>query len=148
MTSVLSRNKQAPLNAGFYITLGAISTVSYSLGTSTEVAPTFTAVTAVSLGGAGGLGGLGALTALGAAGAILRDEGKTLRSANRIFRKVQLLVSTGSILSSGSDGVAGSAASTTVTNPFLSFYVELPGGGNNGVAGNTANSIANIARLG
>ena len=141
MSSVVARTKQAPMNSGFYVTLGAISTVSYSLS-GTEVNPTFAALSVANFGATG------AFDKLGAAGAILRDEGKTLRSANRIFRKVQLLLSTGSILASGTDGVSGVAASATVTSPFLTFYVELPGAGVGGIAGNVAGNFANIARLG
>jgi len=141
MSSVVARTKQAPVNSGFYVTLGAISTVSYSLS-GTEVAPAFAPLSVANFGATG------ALDKLGAAGAILRDEGKTLRSANRIFRKVQLLLSTGSILASGTDGVSGVAASATVTSPFLTFYVELPGAGVGGQAGNVAGNFANIARLG
>ena len=143
MSSVLSRVKQIPMNAGFYVTTASAGATSYSL-TGTEVAPIFAAVSAASLGGASALGGTSALAILNAAGAILRDEGKTLRSAGRIFRKVQLLVSTGSILANGSDGVAGQVASGTVTSPYLTFYVELPGGALNGVAGTATTPIARL----
>jgi len=143
MSSVLARTKQLPMNGGFYVTTGSVTNTIYTL-TGTEVAPAFAVVSATNLGATG------AITTLGAAGAILRDEGKTLRSANRIFRKVQLLISTGSILAGGTDGVSGVAASATVTSPFLTFYVELPGSGHNPIQGNGSGStnLTSIVRLG
>jgi len=142
MSSVISRIKQLPTNGGFYVTTASVTGTIYSLS-GTEVAPAFAVVSATNLGATG------ALTTLAAAGAILRDEGKTLRSANRIFRKVQLLISTGSILAGGTDGVSGVAASATVTSPYLTFYVELPGSGCEGIQGNSTNTnYTSIVRLG
>ena len=64
-------------------------------------------------------------TIISAAGAVLRNEGTKIMSANRMFRKVQLLVSTGSVLVGGSDGVAGGA---TGVAPYLTGFIELPSG--------------------
>ena len=77
-------------------------------------------------------------TILSAAGAVLRNEGSKIVSANRTFRKVQLLVSTGSVLTGGSDGVAGVA---TGFAPWLTGYVELPSGAQ-------STGVTPVARLG
>jgi hypothetical protein len=65
-----------------------------------------------------------------AAGGILRDMGKTVVSAGRTFRKVQLMAST---VSTG--GVAGPAGVSTNPNvDFLTGYIEL-GSGFNSIGG-------------
>jgi hypothetical protein len=80
-----------------------------------------------------------------AGSAVFRDHGKTLVSANRVFRKVQLMVSTGSVNVGGSDGVAG--VDNSPVN-YLTGYIELPGLGGSG-SGNVAGSgITPVARLG
>jgi hypothetical protein len=67
-----------------------------------------------------------------AAGGLLRDMGKTIVSAGRTFRKVQLMTST---VSTG--GVTGAAGVTTNPNvDYLTGYIEL-GSGFNGT-GNSA----------
>ena len=63
-----------------------------------------------------------------AAGGLLRDMGKSVVSAGRVFRKVQLLTSTVS-----TSGVGGPAGLTT--NPvvdYLTGYIELGAGLTNG----------------
>ena len=75
---------------------------------------------------------------LAAAGGVLRNEGSKIVSANRVFRKVQLLVSTGSVLTLGSDGVAGVS---TGYAPWLTGFIELPSGAN-------STSVTPVARLG
>jgi hypothetical protein len=63
-----------------------------------------------------------------ASGGVLRDMGKSVVSAGRVFRKVQLLHST---VSTG--GVAGPAGATT--NPYVDYltgYIELASGVTNG----------------
>ena len=78
--------------------------------------------------------GPAALSSINAAGAgILRDMGKTVISSLRTFRKVQLVVPTGSGLlntSLSSFGVGG-AASTTPGQDYYTGYIELgfEGGG-------------------
>ena len=67
-----------------------------------------------------------------AAGGLLRDMGKTVVSAGRTFRKIQLMTST---VSTG--GVTGAAGATTNPNvDYLTAYIEL-GSGFNGT-GNSA----------
>jgi hypothetical protein len=59
------------------------------------------------------------------AGGLLRDMGKTVVSAGRTFRKVQLMVST---ISTG--GVNGQAGTTTPSTDYLTAYLELASGPN------------------
>lgn len=70
-----------------------------------------------------------------AAGGVLRDMGKSVVSAGRVFRTVQLLTST---VSTG--GVGGPAGVTT--NPYVDYltgYIELASGlSNGGMPGNFA----------
>ena len=65
--------------------------------------------------------------------ALLKDMGKTVVSANRTFRKVQLVVP--GLSTSGVTEVSGDAT-------YLSAYLELPGAG--GMAGGM---VANVAYL-
>ena len=63
-------------------------------------------------------------------GGLLKDMGKTVVSASRTFRKVQLVTS-----ATSTSGVAGSA---TDGNPFFTGYIELNtglGGANDSLAG-------------
>jgi hypothetical protein len=90
-------------------------------------------------------------TILSTAGtAVFRDHGKTLVSSGRVFRKVQLLVSTNSVLNSGSDGVAGSsvAGADGVQPSYLTGLIELPGQSTGSGAGSVLGSFTPVARLG
>jgi len=62
-----------------------------------------------------------------AAGGVLRDMGKSVVSAGRVFRKVQLLTST---VSTG--GVGGPVGSTNPVVDYLTGYIELGSGLANG----------------
>ena len=136
MTSVLKSVKQVPMNNGYYITLAQISSTTYDL-TGTDTVPVFTRTSGVFTGAVGDL--------LGRANSVLRDQGKTLRSANRVFRKVQLMMSTGSVLDgvNGTDGVGGVAAPNATNSGYLTAYIELPGNPSSGTA-----SVTPVARLG
>jgi hypothetical protein len=62
------------------------------------------------------------------AGGLLRDMGKSVVSAGRVFRKVQLLTST--VSTGGVNGPAG-----VTTNPYVDYltgYIELGSGLTNG----------------
>lgn len=63
-----------------------------------------------------------------AAGGVLRDMGKSVVSAGRVFRKVQLLTST--VSTGGVGGPAG--ASTNPVVDYLTGYIELGSGLANG----------------
>jgi hypothetical protein len=69
-----------------------------------------------------------------AAGGVLRDMGKSVVSAGRVFRKVQLLTST--VSTGGVNGYVGAA------NPYVDYltgYIELASGlTNGGMPGNFA----------
>jgi hypothetical protein len=64
-----------------------------------------------------------------AAGGILRDEGKTIVSASRTFRKVQLICPT--VSTGGVDGPAGA----TPNSDYLTGYIEIASGANGMVKG-------------
>jgi hypothetical protein len=69
------------------------------------------------------------ISTIGASG-VLRDEGKTVVSAGRVFRKVQLLVNTVSTA-----GVGGAAPGATANTDYLTGYIERPSGAINGLGG-------------
>ena len=58
------------------------------------------------------------------AGGVLRDQGKSVISAGRVFRKVQLLVPTVSTF-----GVGGAAPGATTNTDYLTGYIELHSAG-------------------
>ena len=73
---------------------------------------------------------MGISTSLAVAGsAIFRDHGKTLLSSGRVFRKVQLMVSTNQVRVGGTDGVGGFVTATETTPSYLTGFIELPGTG-------------------
>jgi hypothetical protein len=133
MTSLTSYTKQIPANAGYYINVGDCRT-KFFVNAGTDALPLIsTNVFAVSSGTS---------TLIASAGnGIFKDMGKTLTSSGRVFRKVQLVVSTGTLAASGSEGVGG-----VDTAPFnyLTGFIELPGQhGSGGFATPTP-----VARLG
>jgi hypothetical protein len=143
MTSLLTNLKQVPANAGFYITVADCRTTFYT-ATGTDAAPLFsTNIYARSTV-------TSTLLATGGT-AVLRDHGKALVSSGRVFRKVQLMVSSGQVTNGGSDGVGGIDLGPGVTPGYITGYIELPGlGVGSGVAGVAGATIAftPVARLG
>lgn len=144
MTSLQTRIKQIAANDGYYINIGDARTKVYQ-NNGTDAAPSFgQVVSSIST-----LGPAVSTLLVTAGNAIFRDHGKTLVSSGRVFRKVQLLVSTG-VAGIGSEGVAGvdtAAATGTSTGNYLTMYLELPGLG--GISsGNTASTYSPVARLG
>ena len=73
------------------------------------------------------------------AGAVLRDMGRSVVSSGRLFRRVQLMVST---VSTG--GVNGAAGTSYPETDYLTGYIELP---NQAGAGVHPASIAPVAYL-
>jgi len=142
MTSVRSNIKALPMNA-YYINVGDARTTFYQ-NNSTDNTPLMTQ----------NIYGTSSVTSTymkTAGSAIFRDHGKTLVSANRVFRKVQLMVSTGSVLVGGTDGVAGADGVSTAPNStpnFLTGYIELPGLGGSGAGNVSGASVTPVARLG
>ncbi len=139
MTSLQSGLKQIPLNAGYYINIGDCRESFYANYGTDELPRISTnnyaqsSITSTLVGSPGR--------------GIFRDMGKTLTSAARVFRKVQLMTSTNSVLLSGTDGVGG-----VDTAPFnyLTGYIELPGQGTGSGASpfNGTTGITPVARLG
>lgn len=130
MTSLLTTTKQIPLNSGYYITLSSISTSVYDLRVgSTDTEPGF-------------IGSAYAQT-LNSPNQVLRDEGKTLRSSGRVFRKVQLMVASGSVQNGGTDGVSTGLVAVAPNTGYYTVYIELPGNPSSG-----AGPVTPVARLG
>ena len=132
MTSLTSHTKQIPANAGYYINV-ADCRESFYVNAGTDEAPRMStniysqsSITSSFMNSAGQ--------------AVFKDMGKTLVSSSRVFRKVQLVVSTGFVVSGGSSGVGGVDVA-----PFnyLTGYIELPGQHGSGGLGGTP-----VARLG
>ncbi len=134
MTSLQTRIKQIPANDGYYIGIGAAVRDTFYVNIGTDSAPNIsTNLWARSSNTS---------TILNTPGCIFRDMGKTLISSSRVFRKVQLLVS-----SPLSEGVAGQPLSATNTSDYLTGYIELPGTG--GMSSGASNfSYTPVARLG
>ena len=72
-----------------------------------------------------------------AAGGLLRDMGKTVVSAGRTFRKIQLITST---VSTG--GLNGAAAGGNPNVDYLTGYIELASGLNGITPGSTPAPVA------
>lgn len=122
MTSLQTSLKQVPLNAGYYIPVADCRTTFY-VNSGTEAAPSFVSGLS-SLSSAGK--GVSTLIAGNGTGSVFRDMGKTLLSSTRVFRRVQLLSATSSLVNGGTDGVAGNS---TAPGEYLTGYIELPGTG-------------------
>jgi len=137
---MLTNFKQTPLSLSYYTVIANTAAATSYVNSGTENAPLFTPITTTNLGCTAN-----GLTLASTIGSVLRDEGKKIVSANRVFRKVQLLVNTGSVLSgsTGSDGVAGAAGTATVLGPYLTYYIELPSGDKN-----SSTVVTPVARLG
>ncbi len=147
MTSLQSGLKQIPANNGYYINVASVTGTIYT-NTGTDAAPVFSNAIAISSVSAATAGVSTMLITAGAT--IFRDMGKTLTSSSRIFRKVQLLMSTNSLVNSGTDGVGGVAGSSTLAS-YLTMYIELPGTGGYSTGAGTNTSTVDftpVARLG
>jgi hypothetical protein len=140
MTSLTSYTKQIPSNAGYFIKVAGITTgntaTTFYQNNGTDDLPLISAnvyalssVTSTFL--------VGTTTS-----AVFKDMGKTLMSSGRTFRKVQLVVSTNSLMFGGTEGVGG--VDNAPTN-YLTGYIELPGqhGQTSG-----SGSFTPVARLG
>ena len=110
MTSLLTNKKQIPANAGYYINVGDCRGKFYLNTSGSDTAPTFNAGLMVSTLSTAGQA-VSTLIVLAGAG-VFRDHGKTLISSGRTFRKVQLMVPTGTNVTEGVAGLAD--GSTTI----------------------------------
>lgn len=112
MTSLQTSMRQLPTSGGYFIPLASLANKVYAYN-STAGANTFTVASWVSSGSAV----LSTVSTLG--GSPLRDMGKSIVSASRTFRKVQLVVSSYSTF-----GVAGAAGASPNVD-YLTGYIEL-----------------------
>jgi hypothetical protein len=122
MTSIPTRTKQS---FGYFVPLGdctsSILQFSGGAGAGGSYIPgAFTAATWASNGTSPSTWATRTIGAIGKGG-LLKDMGKTVVSASRTFRKVQLVCSAPS-----TSGVAGGAANEN--GMFLTGYIELPTG--------------------
>jgi len=135
--------KQITTGSGYYVNVGSLISTFYT-NVGTDVAPLFStniyaqsSVTSTLLRTAGS--------------AALRSHGKALVSSGRVFRKVQLMVSSGQVTNGGTDGVGGNDLGAGVTPGFITGYIELPGlGVGSGTAGANSGvvSFSPVVRLG
>lgn len=148
MTSLQTKIKQIPANAGYYINVGNCLTTVYE-NTGTDAAPTISNDawrSSLVAAGSNAVALSTLSTSLTTAGqSVFRDMGKTLVSSSRVFRKVQLLRATSSLVNGGTDGVAGNVPSAITPTGYLTAYIELPGTG--GYSTGTP-SFTPVARLG
>jgi len=120
MTSLLTSPRQVSENVGYYIPLADLRTRILSYTDSTA---TFSSATWARDPTGSGSGVYSTLVATSGAG-LLRDMGRTVTSSTRVFRKVQLVVSTVSTF-----GVGGQAGTAWPQADFLTGYIELGFGG-------------------
>lgn len=114
MTSLLTSQRQITTNSGYFIPLTDIRAKIYSVSNGT-VQPATWANAPV-----GTSQGVYSTLVATAGGGLLKDMGKTVVSASRTFRKVQLAVSSVSTF-----GVGGNAGTTAPATDFLTGYIEL-----------------------
>ena len=126
MSSLLTNSRQVSSDVGRFVPLASLIGKIYAYNTA---APAFTAA----VWAAAGSPYTSSISSVGAG--VLLDMGKTVVSASRTFRKVQLVAPSVSTF-----GVAGSAATSPVED-YLTGYIEL---GFNGVG--TAAQVAHFGR--
>jgi hypothetical protein len=128
---MLKQTKQIPSNNGYYVPVGDCRTRFYAQS-GTDTAPNFATNMISSMSTSGAY--VSSLVATNGAGGVFRDHGKTVLSSGRVFRKVQLMVST-----VGTEGVGGS---------YLTGYIELPGTGGMSSGAGGLGVFTPVARLG
>jgi hypothetical protein len=115
MTSLLTSSRQVSSDGGYYIPLASLVSKIYSFNATTGLVSTPAQWASTSSKYASSISTIGA--------GVLRDMGRTVVSSGRTFRKVQLVVST------GSNGVGGTVG-TAPLEDFLTGYIELGFDGN------------------
>jgi hypothetical protein len=153
MTSIPGAPKQVPVGSGYYINVADTRGTFYQNNGSDALVQMSTNIYAfctIRVAPTSGTTSTLLSTVLATGGqAIFRDMGKTLTSAGRVFRKVQLMLSTNSVLFQGTDGVSG--LDNAPTN-YLTGYIELPGQGTGSGAppfsAGALTGITPVARLG
>ena len=123
--------KQNHTDAGYYINVGSLNGVIYSLNTTSGALSLSTAnwANTTAQNTAGGLRGNMLMSSIlvPSGGAILKDMGRTVVSSLRTFRKVQLVVPNSNPTLS-TFGVRGQSGTTG--EDFLTGYIELGFEGN------------------
>lgn len=127
MSSLLTNTRQLSSDAGYYVPLASLVGKIYAYNPTTG-ASTFSVAAWASTGAY-----VASISSVGAG--VLRDMGKTVVSANRTFRKVQLNAALPSTF-----GVGGNV-STNPVEDYLTGYIEL---GFNGAG--TAAPVAHFGR--
>lgn len=132
MTSVFGRTmKQSPADGGFYMPLSSLQNVIYAVTYGTGTGGSFAQGTLTTAAWAtltyNGKGNPYLSSVNGAGTGLLKDMGKTLISANRTFRKVQLV--NARVETQSTNGVAGQntyqSAGAQPSSDFLTGYIEL-----------------------
>jgi hypothetical protein len=134
MTSLFNSGlRQVDTNSGYFLPLSSL------VGQVQQVNPTTGAITVASWATASS--GRSAST-LGAYTSLLRDSGKTVVSAGRTFRKIQVVGSAAGVTGGAGGAVAGAqstfgvggAAETSDGADYLTGYIELGFDGQSGAA--------------
>jgi len=131
MTSVTARTRQnAPSH---FMTISSLQGLVYAYNPSAGQS-TFTNATWASVGAAYSAVGSPYVSSIAAPGGLLKDIGKNVVSANRYFRKVQLVVPNNGprpSTNASTFGVAGTNLGTYPNQDYLTGYIELgyEGGG-------------------
>jgi hypothetical protein len=141
MSSLQTSWKQIDTRAGYYVPVGNCVSKFYA-NNGTDAVPNFgQMVSTMSTSGAA------VSTLIASAGAgVFRDHGKTLVSSGRVFRKVQLLISSNSVLNNGTDGVGGVSVVSGVgaASTYLTGFIELPGQSTGSGVGNLFTPVARL----
>jgi len=130
MSSVASRIRQQDNDSGYYMPLSSLAGVIYSFTPGTGAGGSFAqgsfAVAPWAQIGVTSTGRGAYVSSINGVGAgLLKDMGRTVVSAQRTFRKIQLVaknVSTGGV--EGADPYQTSGTATNITD-FLTGYIEL-----------------------
>jgi len=136
MTSVASRIRQQDLDSGYYMPLSSLHGVIYSFTPGTgaggsfaqgsfAVAPWAQVPSLLAAGNASVGRGVYVSSINGVGAGLLKDMGRTVVSAQRTFRKIQLVarnLSTGGV--EGADPYQTSGTATNIAD-FLTGYIEL-----------------------
>jgi hypothetical protein len=131
MTSIGNRIKQIDVEQGYYMPLSSLQGIIYAFTPGSGAGGSFaqgsfsTASWATTTYNGAANPYLSSIKAAGAG--LLKDMGKTVVSAGRTFRKVQLVnVQTGSNLYVSTNGVAGqNGAGSTPVQDYLTGFIEL-----------------------
>jgi len=155
MSSALSYAKQIPVGSGYYVPVANCVGTFYLNTSGSDSAPIFNGNLMVSTMSAAGTYVSSLIS--GAGKGVFRDHGKTLVSSGRVFRKVQLMISSSALTLGGTSGVGGLAdgsgvAGSSQASGYLTGYIELPGlggatSGNFSAAG-ALTGFTPVARLG